>query len=127
MPVPYKDIFFPTGLWWKKGLELLVALGTLLNSNFNTFSLKNTNKLIFFIMVVTMFEMKNKSDFCCAVIFQYISKKKKKKEANTFPTHILPIQMFLLCAGGWIVTSQLKLLNEKIEASKRIWRKSSLQ
>lgn len=76
-----------------------MALGTLLNSNFNTFSLKNTNKLIFFVMVVTMFEMKNKSDFCCAVIFQYISKK-KKKEANTFPTHILPIQMFLLCAGG---------------------------
>lgn len=75
-----------------------MALGTLLNSNFNTFSLKNTNKLIFFVMVVTMFEMKNKSDFCCAVIFQYISK--KKKEANTFPTHILPIQMFLLCAGG---------------------------
>lgn len=103
-----------------------MALGTLLNSNFNTFSLKNTNKLIFFVMVVTMFEMKNKTDFYCALIFQYISKE-KKKEANTFPTHILPIRMFFLCAGGWIVTSQLKLLNEKIEASKRIWSKSGLQ
>lgn len=95
MPVPYKDIFFPTGFWGRKGLELLVALGTLLNSYFNTFSLKNTKKLIFFVMVATMFEMKNKTDFYCALIFQYISKKKRGKHLPH--THSSHSNVFSLC------------------------------
>lgn len=75
-----------------------MALGTLLNSNFNTFSLKNTNKLIFFVMVVTMFEMKNKTDFYCALIFQYISKEKKRGK-HLPHTHSSHSNVFSLCWG----------------------------
>lgn len=101
----------------KKGLEQLVALGTLLNSNFNTFCLKSTKKCIFFVMVVTMFRMKNKTDCCCVLLFKYVNNKKSQFSLSRYSSNF----------NLFSVTSQLKILNEKLEASKRSWRKNYLQ
>lgn len=110
MIVPYNyRLLFPTDFWGKGGLELLVHLGTLLNPNFNTFCLKNAKKCIFFVMVITVFRMKSKTDIGCVLLFRYINNKKSQSSLPQYSSKLI----------FFPVTSQLKTLNEKLEASKR--------
>lgn len=101
----------------KEGLELLVDLGTLLNPNFNTFCLKNAKKCIFFVMVITVFRMKSKTDIGCVLLFRYIS---NKMSQSSLPQYSSKFNIFFFSSHfpikdiKWKIRSFKKKLKEEL-------------